>query len=59
MVACSFDMMFTFVYFGREGSANDFRVLLHALQTEQFSMPPQGIFNKNIVINVLQVFFYC
>ncbi|KAL3728828.1 hypothetical protein ACJRO7_033415 [Eucalyptus globulus] len=44
MCACSFDMKFTFVYAGWEGSANDCRVLSAALETPrlQFPRPPPG-----------------
>ncbi|XP_030536812.2 putative nuclease HARBI1 [Rhodamnia argentea] len=42
LCVCSFDMKFTFVYAGWEGSANDCRVLLAALETPrlQFPHPP-------------------
>ncbi|KAL3747615.1 hypothetical protein ACJRO7_016420 [Eucalyptus globulus] len=41
---CSFDMKFTFVYAGWEGSANDCRVLSAALENPQlqFPRPPPG-----------------
>ncbi|XP_062100461.1 protein ALP1-like [Humulus lupulus] len=43
MVACSFNMMFTYVYAGWEGTANDSRVLLDAMRKDDnFPMPPQG-----------------
>ncbi|XP_030444318.2 uncharacterized protein LOC115666804 [Syzygium oleosum] len=44
MCVCSFDMKFTFVYAGWEGSANDCRVLSAALETHrlQFPRPPPG-----------------
>ncbi|XP_042487690.1 uncharacterized protein LOC122067917 [Macadamia integrifolia] len=44
MCACSFDMKFTFVYAGWEGSANDCRVFNRALEdpTLRFPHPPQG-----------------
>ncbi|XP_048131248.1 putative nuclease HARBI1 [Rhodamnia argentea] len=42
LCVCSFDMKFTFVYAGWEGSANDCRVLSAALETPrlQFPHPP-------------------
>ncbi|CAL5440467.1 unnamed protein product [Camellia sinensis] len=42
MAACSFDMKFTFVYTGWEGSAHDSRIFLKALTTNSadFSHPP-------------------
>ncbi|KAH7839912.1 hypothetical protein Vadar_010296 [Vaccinium darrowii] len=44
MAACSFDMRFTYVLSGWEGTANDSRVLLECANnpTMQFPMPPQG-----------------
>lgn len=41
---CSFDMKYTFVYAGWEGSANDCRVLAAALETPhlEFPRPPPG-----------------
>ncbi|XP_039162381.1 putative nuclease HARBI1 isoform X2 [Eucalyptus grandis] len=44
LCVCSFDMKFTFVYAGWEGSANDCRVLSAALETPrlQFPRPPIG-----------------
>ncbi|XP_030445514.2 uncharacterized protein LOC115668158 [Syzygium oleosum] len=44
LCVCSFDMKFTFVYSGWEGSANDCRVLSAALETPglQFPRPPLG-----------------
>ncbi|KAK4260068.1 hypothetical protein QN277_003236 [Acacia crassicarpa] len=44
MCACSFDMKFTFVYAGWEGSANDCRVFTTALETPrlEFPHPPPG-----------------
>ena len=45
MCACSFDMMFTFVYTGWEGTANDSRVFLDAIMREEnnFPFPNEGI----------------
>ncbi|XP_062099726.1 protein ALP1-like [Humulus lupulus] len=43
MAACSFNMMFTYVYAGWEGTANDSRVLLDAIRKDDnFPMPPPG-----------------
>ncbi|KAM6584315.1 hypothetical protein CsatB_011317 [Cannabis sativa] len=43
MAACSFNMMFTYVYAGWEGTANDSRVLQDAIRKDDsFPMPPQG-----------------
>ncbi|XP_062081151.1 uncharacterized protein LOC133785954 [Humulus lupulus] len=43
MVACSFNMMFTYVYAGWEGTTNDSRVLLDAIRKDDnFPMPPPG-----------------
>ncbi|XP_010274186.1 PREDICTED: uncharacterized protein LOC104609543 [Nelumbo nucifera] len=44
MAACSFDMHFTFVYVGWEGSAHDSRVLSEAISRPdlQFPHPPTG-----------------
>ncbi|XP_061344936.1 uncharacterized protein LOC133290830 [Gastrolobium bilobum] len=46
MCACSFDMKFTFVYAGWEGSANDCRIFSTALETPrlEFPHPPPGKF---------------
>ncbi|XP_062080151.1 uncharacterized protein LOC133784900 [Humulus lupulus] len=43
MAACSFNMMFTYVYAGWEGTANDSRVLLDAMRKDDnFPMSPQA-----------------
>lgn len=51
---CSFDMRFTFVYAGWEGSANDCRVLSAAMANPrlQFPRPPPGtyVFNEKKVM---------
>ena len=51
MCACSFDMMFTFVYTGWEGTSNDSRVFMDALNRPEsgFRLPEEG---KNIDIYV-------
>ena len=45
MAACDFDMCFTFVSAGWEGSAHDARVFLHAIETPKmnFPKPPEGM----------------
>jgi hypothetical protein len=44
MVACSFDMQFTFVWAGWEGSAHDTRIFLEAIDNPNinFPKPPEG-----------------
>ncbi|KAG5248876.1 protein ALP [Salix suchowensis] len=44
MAACSFDMQFTFVWAGWEGSAHDTRIFLEAIHSTsiQFPKPPEG-----------------
>ncbi|CAN0924791.1 hypothetical protein LINGRAHAP2_LOCUS34392 [Linum grandiflorum] len=44
MCVCSFDMLFTYVMAGWEGTANDARILLETTShnASQFPMPPQG-----------------
>ncbi|KAL6583736.1 hypothetical protein OROMI_003025 [Orobanche minor] len=44
MAACDFDMCFTFISAGWEGSAHDTRIFLHAITTPllNFPQPPQG-----------------
>jgi len=46
MLTCDFDMKFTFVYSGWEGTANDSRVFIDAVTrtSNNFSMPRGGIF---------------
>lgn len=39
MCACSFDMLFTFVYTGWEGTVNDARVFLDAVSREENHFP--------------------
>ena len=52
MCACSFDMMFTFVYTGWEGTANDSRVFLDAIMREEnnFPFPNEGITSLQFTI---------
>ncbi|CAA0811283.1 Unknown protein [Striga hermonthica] len=44
MASCDFDMCFTFISVGWEGSAHDTRVFLHAIETSSmnFPKPPEG-----------------
>uniref|UniRef100_A0A6N2MVI3 DDE Tnp4 domain-containing protein n=1 Tax=Salix viminalis TaxID=40686 RepID=A0A6N2MVI3_SALVM len=44
MAACSFDMQFTFVWAGWEGSAHDTRIFLEAIHSTsiKFPKPPEG-----------------
>ena len=43
VAACSFDMLFTYILAGWEGSTYDARVLRHALSDAgAFEMPPPG-----------------
>lgn len=57
MAVCSFDMMFTYVHAGWEGSANDSRVFIDAITKPEygFPMPTEGmilfIFIKNTRLN--------
>ena len=46
MCVCSFDMMFTFVYTGWEGTANDSRVFLDAIGRAEngFPYPNEGTY---------------
>ncbi|XP_050896086.1 protein ALP1-like [Lathyrus oleraceus] len=46
MCACDFNMMFTYVYSGWEGSAHDSKILLDAItnQNAEFPWPPRGSF---------------
>ena len=48
MCACSFDMLFTFVYAGWEGTANDSRVFVEAITNSElrFPHPPTGKFHS-------------
>ena len=54
MVACDFEMCFTFVSAGWEGSAHDARVFLHAIETPEmnFPKPPEGMTPTPLHINV-------
>ena len=52
MATCDFDMCFTFVSAGWEGSAHDARVFLHAIQTPElnFPNPPEGMLSCNLTL---------
>lgn len=45
LCACSFEMLFTFVLAGWEGTANDSRILVTAVTDPKYSFPkpPEGI----------------
>ena len=45
MVACDFDLLFTFVMAGWEGAAHNTRIFLDAIRTDSvnFPKPPSGI----------------
>jgi hypothetical protein len=45
MAACNFDMQFTFVWAGWEGSAHDTRIFYKAIRNTniEFPRPPEGI----------------
>ena len=46
MAACDFDMLFTFVWSGWEGTTHDTRIFFEALKNDdvKFSKPPNGKF---------------
>ena len=52
MAACSFDMQFTFVWAGWEGSAHDTRIFYEAIGNTniQFPQPPEGIYKKKLCL---------
>ena len=62
MCACSFDMMFTFVYTGWEGTANDSRVFVDAVTRPEnkFPFPHEGMELLFLLLHVLihQVYLY-
>ena len=59
MCACNFDMRFTYVHSGWEGSANDSRVMQDALghAEYEFPWPPRGKKKKfaHLVLNLVIV----
>jgi hypothetical protein len=44
IVVCDFDMRFTYIGVGTEGSADDIRVLKQAQAEPNFPHPPEGLF---------------
>ena len=61
MCACNFDMQFTYVHSGWEGSANDSRVMQDALGhvEYEFPWPPRGKIKKftHLVLDLVTVAF--
>jgi hypothetical protein len=61
MVACSFNMQFTFVLTGWEGSIHDIRIFLEAIDnpTIKFSKCPKGKYMTimNCYLNLKFVYF--
>ena len=62
MVACSFDIQFTFVWAGWEGSAHDTRIFHEAIDSSiiKFPKPPEGsdlLYVTNMLISVTSFFF--
>ena len=61
MAACSFDMQFTFVWAGWEGSAHDTRIFYEAIGNTniQILRPPEGRFSfKKICLFSCSKFFF-
>ena len=54
LAVCDFDMLFTFVYSGWEGTANDSRVFLDALKPENNFPKPSG---GNVLLHSVVFFF--
>jgi hypothetical protein len=52
MVACSFDMQFTFVWAGWEDNAHDTRIFLKAIENRniKFPKPPEGNYTIELVM---------
>ena len=60
MCACSFDMMFTFVYTRWEGTTNDSRVFSNAItrSENEFPFPNEGINNIFIIkLKIILIYF--
>ena len=60
MCACSFDTMFTFVYTGWEGIANDSRVFSDAItrSKNEFPFPNKGMNNISIIkLKIILLYF--
>lgn len=55
LAACDFDMCFTFVSAGWEGSAHDTRVFLHAIGSPEFKFPkpPEGMYKTYLFLQYL------
>ncbi|RXH88618.1 hypothetical protein DVH24_000217 [Malus domestica] len=55
MLACSFDMMFTYVCTGWEGTSNDSRVLMDAITREEnrFPMPKEVLKNRFPILKLM------
>ena len=49
LAACSFDMKFTYMLAGYEGSCHDARMLDEAIAFHGFPIPPPGNRNYNII----------
>ena len=47
LVACSFDLKFTYILLGWEGTASDSRIIKSALTKNNNLKIPQGKFNSN------------
>jgi hypothetical protein len=52
MVACSFDMQFTFVWAGWEDNAHDTCIFLKAIENRniKFPKPPEGSYTIELVM---------
>ena len=61
MCACCFDMMFTFVYTGGEGTANDSRVFIDIVMRpeNEFPFPDEGINIRLQLIVLCTLFVLC
>ena len=57
MAACSFDMKFTYIFSGWEGSAHDARVLADAVAEPKFKFPhpPLGKTANHMILSLLPV----
>jgi hypothetical protein len=58
MTTCSFDMQFTFVWAGWEGSAHDTRIFLEAIDNPRikFPKPPEGTYRTIITFKHIYIF---
>ena len=48
LAACSFDLKFTYVLLGWDGTASDLRIIKSALTRNDYLKIPQGKFNSNM-----------